>query len=210
MKMRKLNALLLAFGLAGATTSFAQQFDAETVRQEIGAVISGLQTMKCDFVQTKEVAMLSDKLVSKGRLYFQQPSKLRWEYTTPYQYVFILNDTQVFIRQGNRSDTIDINQSAVFKEIARIMMNSVTGKCLTDDKDFTSAIADSDGEYIATLTPLRKDMKKMFKTIILHFDKETFLVMSVELVELSGDCTLIELKNITTNESVPQSAFSVD
>ena len=149
------------------------------------------------------------KMVSKGKMYCQQPSKLRWEYTSPYTYTFILNDNNVMLKSGSRSDVIDINQNKMFKEIARIMMNSVLGKLLTDKKDFAVTVKPSGKQYVATLTPLRKDLKQMFTQIVLHYDTKEGMVKSVVLNEKNGDSTTIELTNIKKNSTINASVFEI-
>ena len=123
---------------------------------------------------------------------------------------FILNNNKVLLKNSRRNDVIDVNQNKVFKEIARIMMNSVVGKCLADEKDFKTQITTVGQEWVATLQPLRKDMKQMFQQIILHFDRKQSVVAVVELLEKNGDRTVIELKDIRKNEPISSDLFTVD
>ncbi len=192
------------------TVSAQQKVNEVQVKQQIGAVASSLRSMQCDFVQTKYLKMLNDKMVSKGKMYYQQSDKLRWEYTSPYTYTFVLNGSKVLLNKGTRSDVINVNQSKFFKEIARIMMNSVVGKCLSDEKDFKVTLTGSSAEYVATLYPQQKQMKQMFQTIILHFDRQKSTVSKVELVEKKGDRTVIELKNVKTNGAINAKVFSIN
>ena len=74
-----------------------QQQTEQTVKQKINQAASGIKTMQCDFVQTKHLKMLNDKLVSKGKMYYQKSDKLRWEYVSPYAYTFILNADKVLL-----------------------------------------------------------------------------------------------------------------
>ena len=188
----------------------AQKVDEAKIKQQINAVASSMKTMQCDFVQTKYLKMLNDKMVSKGKMYYQQSDKLRWEYTSPYTYTFVLNGAKVLISKGKRNDVINVNQSKMFKEIARIMMNSVVGKCLTDSKDFKVDLVGSSAEYMATLYPQRKQMQQMFQKIILHFNKQKSTVSRVELIEKKGDRTVIELQNVKTNTPVNAKVFSIN
>ena len=188
----------------------AQKIDEAKVKQQINAVASTMKTMQCDFVQTKYLKMLNDKMVSRGKMYYQQSNKLRWEYTSPYTYTFVLNGSKVLISKGKRSDVINVNQSKFFKEIARIMMNSVVGKCLTDSKDFKVSLAGSSAEYVATLYPQQKQMKQMFQKIILHFNKQKSTVFKVELIEKKGDRTIIELKNVKNNVPINAKVFGIN
>ncbi len=192
------------------TQATAQTANDTKVMQQINAVASAMKTMQCDFVQTKYIKMLNDKMVSRGKMYYQQSDKLRWEYTTPYTYAFVLNGSKVLISKGNRSDVINVNQSKFFKEIARIMMNSVVGKCLTEKKDFKTSIDVTQTEYVATLLPQQKQMQQMFQKIVLHFNRQKSTVSKVELIEKKGDRTVIELKNVKTNTPVNAKVFTVN
>ena len=205
--MRKiLYFLLIAFLPAAA---MAQTKNEQQIIQTINKASAGLKSMECDFVQTKHLKMLNDKMVSKGCMYYQQSNCLRWEYTSPYTYTFILNNDKVLLKNQKRNDIIDVNQNKVFKEIARIMMNSVVGNCLQDDKSFKSTISVVGGEWVATLLPLRKDMKQMFQSIVLHFSQKQAVVTQVELTEKNGDKTVIELKNIKTNGPINANMFAL-
>lgn len=204
---------LLFFGMALCLCLLnlsAQKVNEAKVKQQINAVASKMKTMQCDFVQTKYLKMLNDKMVSRGKMYYQQSNKLRWEYTSPYTYTFVLNGSKVLISKGNRNDVINVNQSKFFKEIARIMMNSVVGKCLTDSKDFKVSLAGSSDEYVATLYPQQKQMKQMFQKIILHFNKQKSTVFKVELIEKKGDRTIIELKNVKNNMPINAKVFGIN
>ena len=189
--------------------SMAQNFNEQLAIQEISNAASAIKTIQCDFVQTKSLKMLGDKMVSKGKMYCSQPSQLRWEYVSPYSYIFILNNNNVLLKKGNRSDMIDINQNKMFKEIARIMMNSVLGKCLTDKKDFKVNVTGNTQQYTATLVPLKKDMKQMFTKIVLHYDAKAGMVKKVDMFEKNGDNTVIELVNVKKNSQINASIYSI-
>lgn len=207
--MKRVLFFLMALCLCLLNLS-AQKINEAKVKQQINAVASKMKTMQCDFVQTKYLKMLNDKMVSRGKMYYQQSNKLRWEYTSPYTYTFVLNGSKVLISKGKRSDVINVNQSKFFKEIARIMMNSVVGKCLTDSKDFKVSLTGASAEYVATLYPQQKQMKQMFQKIILHFNKQNSTVSKVELIEKKGDRTIIELKNVKSNAPINAKVFGIN
>lgn len=199
---------LLLFALGASMPVQAQQTEAE-IKAHINRVAQSLKTLQCDFVQTKHLKMLGEAMVSKGCMAYAQPDKLSWQYTSPYSYTFILNDNQVLLRNAHRNDVIDVKQNKMFKEIARIMMNSVVGRCLTDERDFRTTIRTEKSEWVATLTPLKKEMRQMFTTIVLHFDRQQSVVTQVELKEKNGDRTIIELRHIKTNQAVAADVFKI-
>ena len=205
--MKRLLILLFVFVFVQLSL-MAQQSEAQ-IRQAITQAASAMKTMQCDFIQTKHLRMLNDKMTSKGRMYYQQTNRLRWEYTSPYSYTFILNDDKVLLKNSQRNDIIDVKQNKLFREIARIMMNSVVGTSLTDDKNFKSTIATNGSEWTASLLPQRKDLKQLFQKIILHFNRTNAMVTQVELIEKNGDKTVIELNNIRTNEKISADMFTI-
>ena len=207
--MKKLLLILVVFCIATTTVS-AQAVSEAKIRQQIEAAAASMKTMQCDFVQTKYLRMLNDKMVSRGKMYYQQSDKLRWEYTSPYAYAFVLNGSRVLISKGNRNDVINVNQSKFFKEIARIMMNSVVGKALNDKHDFKVSLSSLATEYVAVLYPQQKQMQQMFQKIVLHFNRQRAMVAKVELIEKRGDRTVIEMMNVKVNSPINAKVFTVN
>lgn len=208
MKLKKIVWLVLIV-LSCSFAARAQLVNEAQVKTDISQAAAALQSLQCDFVQTKYVSLFNDQLVSRGVMYYQQGNKLHWEYTFPYAYTFVLNGSQVVLRNRQRSDVIDVKQNKLFREIVKIMMNSVVGKCLSDDKDFNVLIRVTPSEYQAEMVPLRKDLKQLFQTIVLHFDRRKKLVTQVELIEKKGDKTLIQLSNMKTNVPIAESLFAI-
>ncbi len=169
-----------------------------------------MQSLECDFVQTKFLSILDDTMVSEGKMYYQQANKLRWEYVSPYTYTFILNDNQVLLKNDNRADVIDVNQNKIFKEIARMMMNSIVGTCLSDEKSFKTSVEVTGKDWVATLIPQKRDMKQMWNKLLLHINPEMKVVYKVEMHEPSGDYTIIDLINIKTNNQISPAIFDIN
>lgn len=187
----------------------AQNYTVAQVRQRINATASRMSTMTCDFVQTKNLHMLKSKVVSRGKMYYGKPDKLRWEYTSPYHYTFILNGQTVMMKNSRGSNRVNVQQSKMFKEITRIMMSSVLGTCVSNNKDFNVSLTGRGNNWQAVMTPKRNPMKQMFSTITVYFDMGRSLVSSVKMTERNGDTTLITLKNIRTNTSINAKVFSL-
>ena len=137
---------------------------ARQMGEQISKAAQAIKTLQCTFRQTKTLRILKNKMVSKGKMFYTQPTQLRWEYTTPYQYVFIVNGNKVLTTSRNQSNIIDTNQNKVFKQITSIMMSSFTGKCLTDRQNFKVQMIMSRANWIARLTPIKKELKQLFTT----------------------------------------------
>ncbi len=189
-----------------APLSAAQQ---KEVIAKINKATSGLKSMSCSFTQAKHLSMLSDKMVSEGKMSYKQPNKLRWEYTSPYQYLFIFNGTKVYVGNKSRKDVIDTGSNKLFKEVARIMMSTVTGTALSNAADFSVSVEDGKTHWNVTLIPKKKEMKKMFTRIVLSFSKSDLMISEINLHEKNNDRTNIRLRNIKTNIAINENLFAI-
>ena len=187
--------------------SEAQQ---RTMIERINKAAAAIRTIDCRFTQVKTLHFLNDRMTSQGRMVYDNRGKLRWEYQQPYSYTFILNGDKVHIKTSKSQQTIDIRQSRLFQSIAEVMMNSVTGKGLTTSSDFSCTMYAAGSEWQALLIPKRKEMKKLFKDIRLHFSSSKQMVTQVDMTEQSGDTTVITLKEVKTNGRVDEKMFAAE
>lgn len=207
--MKKISIILLSLIFSLTAMAAMTEKQQQDVINKINKAASELKTMSCSFTQTKYLSLLSDKMVSQGKMYYKQSNKLRWEYTSPYQYLFVFNGTQVYVGNKSRKDVIDTNTNKVFKEVARIMMSTVTGTALSNTNDFTTQVTDDDNYYIVTLVPKKKELKKMFSKIILYFNKMNYMIAEVNIYEKNNDRTNIKMTNISTNGTVNETLFNI-
>jgi len=196
MKERILT-LLLFLAPCFLPLTVAQGLSEQEIIQKMSVAAEAIRTVRCDFTQTRHSKMLKNPQVSKGKMSCQQPDKLRWEYTSPKASAIVLNGTDVTIDNGQGTNS---KGQGFIREMARMIMNSVAGKYLTDGKAFQVSAKEMPTEYVATLIPLRKEMKRMYSTLVLHFDTKQATVTKVELLEKDGDRTIIELHGIHINE----------
>lgn len=208
--MNRIVTILAVFLFAlSATASPLTPKQKQDVINKINAATSGLRTMSCTFTQTKYLSLLSDKMVSEGRMCYSRPNRLRWEYNSPYQYLFIFNGTKVYVGNKSRKDVIDTESNIMFKEVARIMMGTVTGTALSGSSDFSIDVTDGGNLWLVSLVPKKKDMRKMFSKIVLSFVKTDRMISEINIYEKNKDRTNIKLKNIKINGVVNETLFAI-
>ena len=214
MIMKSLRIIFVGIALLFAASSasgadFKPLTETQTAEaiKKIDASCAGIKSLKADFKQVKDIAILQDKMVSTGKMYFAD-GMLRWEYVSPYTYLFILNKEKVLLQSSQTTNKMDVNSNRLFKSIARIIMNSITGQGLAGGGDFKVRMFLDGDCYVAELEPLKKEMKQMFKTVRLHFGKD-LKVNEVDLVDNSGE-TVITILNAEYNNTVDAKVFVVD
>lgn len=195
-------------------SSWAQKPVSETEQKQMVAqmekAVANMKTLQCDFRQVKHLSLLDNDMTSQGRMYFKGGDRLRWEYTSPYKYCFVLNNDKVMMRGANEKvNVIDVRSSRLFQEITRIMMNSITGQSLSSKADFSVTMYRKGTEWEARLVPQKKEMKRMFSLITLHIDVKTKMVVCVEMKEATGDTTVIYLENARQNIGISDNIFDI-
>ena len=148
-----------------------QAQDAKAARQHIVEAAQRMKTMQCDFVQTKHTKLLADATASKGRLSYRQPDWLCWEYTSPTVHTFTIDGEKVLMSDSRRTREVDIRRNRMYREMARLMTNIMSGQSLVGDQDFQVTLAAADEkktEWVATLVPRRKEVRRMYASIILR------------------------------------------
>ena len=177
------------------TVLAAQGLSEQKIIEKMASAAEKIKTVECNFTQTKQSKMLSKPQMSEGKMFCQQPDKLRWEYTSPRASTLVLEGTEARLLNGNEQEA----RNKFIGEMARMIMNCVAGKNLTDNKTFQVSAKEMPTEYVATLVPQRKDMKRLYTKLVLHYDLKQETVTEIELHEKNGDRTLIELHDISIN-----------
>jgi outer membrane lipoprotein carrier protein len=192
-------------------TVFASaQNSTQNVIDEISKASETINTLQCDFTQTKELKMLKNTMVSKGKMWCTQPNYLRWEYQTPYASSFILNNGKVLLKKGKHNNVISINRNKMLREMSRLMIPNGLGKILTEKKDFQISVETKNNQHIFTLLPQSKELRQIFTTIVLYYDREQSVVVKVEMQEKNGDNTIIELSSIKLNAAISESVYALN
>jgi hypothetical protein len=62
-------------------------------------------------------------------------------------------------------------------------------------------------DVVVKLVPLRRDMKQLFREIIVHADKKSLRIHTALLVTPEGDWTQLEFKNIRTGQPIDPKLF---
>ena len=200
--------IALPLGLQAQVQLSAQE--QEKILDRIESSSSATASMQCEFTQTKTMKMLKGDIRSSGVMYFCKPDKLRWQYNSPYKYVFILNGGKVKMESSSSSQSIDVRQNKMFRQIADIMLGSITGGGLKNSRDFTVEIFKDGDSHFARLLPKKKEIKQIDEAIEIWFNPSLTMVSSVRMKEKTGDETVVKLLNVKTNGSFDDKLFDAD
>ncbi|MEO5594073.1 MAG: outer membrane lipoprotein carrier protein LolA [Chitinophagaceae bacterium] len=210
--MRKLFLLLCmcmpVIWLQAQYAGYKPVADAGAFKTQFAAATQKTQTIKADFVQEKNLGMLSEKITSKGKFWFKKDNRVRMEYNQPFQYLVIINKNNVFVKDGNKENKISTKSNKLFQQINRMMVDCVQGTAL-NNPDFKVVVFESGTACLIELSPVEKGMKDYFKNINIVLSKKDYSVNKLEMYEQSGDNTIISFTNKELNASIADTLFVI-
>lgn len=180
------------------------------ILEKVDKSASAASSMQCDFTQTKNMKLLSKEMQSKGVMYFKRPDKLRWQYTSPYDYTFILNGDKVQLKSAKSTKNIDVQGNKMFRQISNIILNSVTGGNLKSASDFSVEVYKSAEGYFAKLYPKKKELKQIYQAIEIYFNPTLTMISNVKMIEKTGDVTIVRLSDTKTGVAINEKLFKID
>jgi len=182
--------------------------DASHFREQFAAASQKTNSIKSDFTQEKSISLLLEKINSAGKFWFKKENFLRMEYQQPFQYLLVINNASVYIKDGTKETRVSSKSNKLFQQINTVMLDCVKGTAL-NNPDFSERIFEGKAAFLIEMIPVAKNLKEYFKTIVLVVDKKDFSANSVEMNELSGDRTTIHFINKELNVTIPDQLFAV-
>ena len=204
-----LTIIFSQYSLQAQYTGYNQLADISKFKTEFAAASQKTQTIKSNFTQEKNLSMLAEKIVSKGKFWFKKNSLVRMEYTQPFQYLMIINKDRVFVKDGQKENKVNARSNKLFQQINKIMIDCMQGTTLSNP-DFKTRVFESKTTYLVELVPVVKGLKDLFKNINVVVDKKDFSANSIEMQEVSGDNTIIRFLNKELNTTLQDALFTIN
>lgn len=199
--------LLLAIFSHAQKSNFTKLKDEAQFKKNFALYSQNTESVESDFVQTKNMSVLKDKLVSKGKFFFKKNNKVRIEYTSPYQYLMIINGNQMKVQDEKKSSNYNTHSNKILQSVNNIMLDCMQGN-VYKNKDFEVSAMENAENFLLNLIPITTTMKKLFKNIEVFLDKNNYSVLKLNLIENGGDNTLMTFSNVTHNKSISDVLFS--
>ena len=210
MRRSLLSVLIIIGSLAvqAQPKGFEAVKNISSFQQALSANNAAIKTISSDFVQTKSLALLSDKIKSKGKFFFQKEDKVRIEYTSPFSYLLVMNGGQVMVKDEQKTSKINTKNSKAMKSVNRIMIDCMRGTVF-QNPDFKVAAYESNGAYLLSLVPANEAMKRMFKQIDVFMNRKNLEVNRLTMTETGGDYTDMDFVNTVHNAALNESLFKI-
>jgi len=200
-------SLFVPIALVAQQPGYSKVENAAEVQKKISAKAQTIHTIESDFIQEKNISVLSEKIISKGHLTYKEQNKLRWEYYTPFTYLVILNQGKIFLKDENKSNKVDMQSNKMFQEINNLIVSSVQGN-ISGLKNFKVQVFKNQDTYMFEMTPISGSVKDFFSSIYIYFKQSDLTVQKINMLEAGGDYTLITFTKNAYNLEVSDEKFN--
>ena len=204
--------LLLTAAGAGLSQSGRQSGD-KSSRLDTAEIIRKLESkynnaaIKAGFSQesTLEAMDITDR--ATGRVWFKHPGMMRWEYETPDEHAIITDGETLWIHRPADNQVVVGDALAYFGngKGASFLSNI---ELIKEEFAVEQLPSQKPGFYTLKLTPREKTLD--LKQILLHIEKESFLIRHVVTQNAYEDKTRITFETIEFPESIPSGKFQFD
>ena len=59
-------------------SQFSEMKNSTQFKKKLNEATQKINTLECDFVQEKNLSVVAEQVISKGKFYFKKENKLRW------------------------------------------------------------------------------------------------------------------------------------
>jgi outer membrane lipoprotein-sorting protein len=197
----------LAFQIAAQTPHMPIK-DVAGFKEKLVTMSGNVNTIESDFVQEKNLSVLSNRIISKGHFCYKKDNNIRWEYLQPYQYLIIISNNKIFIKEDKNQNQYDVQSNKMFQEMNKFISGCIQGDILKNDKEYKTGYFEDDKSYFVSLVPNDEKMRQMLNEVQIWFNHNDLTVSRITMIESGGDYTKIDFTNKKLNTDIPIEKFS--
>lgn len=162
---------------------------------------SKVENISSDFVMEKHLSIAQKPLISKGHFYFKNSGFLYWSYSSPFVSGYLLEDSKVYSWKyiGSKKKVEDITKQTYAKRMVEFIYMFLS----MDMKKISQVYDIKELENGLELYPKKNVKGNTLEKIKLYFDSENSVVTEADIIDKSGDNTIIKFNNSLINTDIP-------
>ncbi len=189
--MKHLFGILLSL-VMGTTLVFAQNKpECDAAIAKIAEANAKYTTVSCDFTKVAHMVMMDKELVSKGKLEYSRPNKLKMEYSDPAGNLLDINGDSFVMVNGKRRMSLNTAADNRYANLKNTLLFSVGGDVAGVAKENNAEITyfETPQYYVFTLTK-GKGAKSQYVKLELCYSKKDFSLCVMKMEEANGNFTV--------------------
>jgi len=180
---------------------------AEDVAFRLEKSLRSIQSLEAKFVHIYYSAMVSTPLNETGKLYFQKPDQMRWEYKVPENNIYLYKGDrfQFYFSEDNQLMKGTLSEESHETEILDILTGK---KTLLEfyEVEFNPFPTDKPLNLQIKLLPKQEEDDSF---ILLEIDNRRWLIQKAAFIDWEGNKTEFQFNQIQINIDLPKNIFEL-
>lgn len=215
MRIKIIILVTLLFSQAGflcaqeAGSGAGNQSALNAVLSRLENRMAEIKTIKTGFIQEKELAVFKQKVVLKGSVYIEKPSRLAWRVDNPVKYVMIMSEDAIsqWDEDTGRVQKISLSKNPAFEAAIGQMRIWFSGNYAPLMKDYEISLL-SEKPVALKFTPKPASFAgSVIKSVTVDFRKDEQYINRIFIEEKGGDTTNLLFVDIRLNIPVEASVW---
>lgn len=192
--------ILLSFTVSAQNISTQEQFE-----NELKLKNESVATIKCHFIQTREISVLQNVVQKDGTFYFQRPGNMLLSFDDG-DYIK-MTEEWFEMKTGKNTTTTKVSSNPMLRNLSTILSACVVGDFDQMIRGFSIQVQPQSGEWIVTMTPQKGKAASKISQIVLHFNRKTMSLNILKMVEQNGDYTMYSFSDKKFNVAIDRELF---
>lgn len=211
--MKKSIAIVLLFICLNITSLYADNAikEMDTILTALQEKMSKVSTIQTDFIQEKNLALFKQKLILKGKIFIQKPRMLSWRVFTPMRYCLVINGNNIsqWDEDTNRVQSVSLAKNPSFQVAIQQMQNWFSGTYKSMQGDYQISLI-SQQPLKLEFIPKEKSLAANFiQRVTVLFQDDRQYIKEIDILEKSGDSTLLAFIDAQLNQEISPKAWEV-
>ncbi len=201
-----LGVALLSAALAGESSGAPAPERLTEVLAALKSAGESLQTLAARFRQTKHDHILSEDSVVTGRLYYQVPGRIRWEYDPPDGKVLLVREDKVQVYNPAARQVQEFPKGRLKAAEGELLIGLGPGNAAIGKRYQVSLLGEDADRVTLKLVPRGE---ALFTGIELSLDSARFLPVRTVFQEPNRDTTELVFSQKEVNRALPRQIFEL-
>jgi outer membrane lipoprotein carrier protein len=207
MSSNLLKILALSFATALAAPAGAQSSAADELARSLQKKYETVRDFSADFMHSYEGGVLRQQSIERGRVLVKKPGKMRWEYRSPEEKLFVSDGVKIY--SYIPQDKQVIVSSVPPEDQAATPALFLTGKGNLV-RDFVPTLVEPPpalpGTVALKLTPRKNEPE--YESLVLVVDRKTLQIRSLSTSDRQGGRSTFTFSNLRENVGISDKEFT--
>jgi len=210
-KVRGLIVLLFICLSTGGLYADDAAVEMDTILTALQERMSTVKTIQTDFIQEKNLAIFKQKLILKGKIFIQKPGMLSWQVFTPMRYSLVITGSNIsqWDQDSNQLQSVSLAKNPSFQVAIQQMQNWFSGTYKSMQGDYRISLISQQPLKLEFIPKEKSVAGNFIQRVTVLFQPDQQYIKEINILEKSGDSTLLEFINAQLNQEISSKAWEV-